>query len=466
MSKADTIKATIKSLRDTFKTGVTHPESWRENQLKQLIKMMESESDKLKEGLKSDLGKCNFEFYMTEWMMAVAEAKETLKHLHSWMKPQAVSTPMLNVKGLSSSSIQPTPLGVVLIIAPWNYPINLVICPLVGAIAAGNCVLIKPSELAPATSRVFAEIIPKYLDNNAIKVLEGGVEETTEILKHKFDHILYTGSTAIGKVIMRAAAEFLTPVTLELGGKNPTFVDSNVDLNTAARRIAWAKWTNCGQTCLTVDYVLAQKDIADQLADKVQKELETFYGQDPKQSSDYGKIISKRHVQRLKSYFDDLDAKKIAVGGPSRADEEGRYFPPTILRNLPETTKIMQEEIFGPILVINSVDSVDEAIDYVSNRPHPLGLYIFTNDSRYKKKVIEGTQSGSVVVNDAMMQFPQFNLPFGGVGESGMGAYHGKKSFETFSHMRPVLDKTMWFDLSFRYPPYNEGKLSQAKYFV
>jgi len=323
--------------------------------------------------------------------------------------------------------------------------------------------LIKPSELAIETSKFFAEVIPKYLDSNCIKVIEGAVEETPEILKHPFDHIFYTGKPMVGKVIMRAAAEHLTPVTLELGGKNPTFVDSKVDIEVAAIRIAWAKTFNAGQTCLAPDYILIQRDFQDKFVAAIKEEIENFYGKDPKESPDYGRIISKRHVQRLANYFQDVKKCQYVVGGPETVDESDRFVPPTIIKNVKFDQKIMQDEIFGPILAVVPVESMDEAIEYVNSKPHPLAIYVFSSDSKLREKIEESTQSGSFVMNDVMMQALQSNLPFGGVGQSGMGAYHGKKSFETFSHMRSVLDKTVKFDLDFRYPPYSDKKLNTAK---
>lgn len=463
---ATKIKETIASLRSAAKSHKAHSKEWRETQLHGIKRMMKEEESRILEICKSDLGRSEAEARSGEISPINVELSEAIKNFSTWMKPVSVSTPMVNVKGLSSSTIQPTPLGLVLIISPWNYPLNLCIIPLIGAIAAGNCVLIKPSELAPATSHFLAEVIPKYLDGECIKVIEGAVDETTEILKHQFDHIFYTGNPAVGRIVMRAASQFLTPVTLELGGKNPTFVDRNLDLQVSARRVIWGKIYNCGQTCLAPDYVLVQRDFEDKFIQEMMNQLKGFYGDVSKiqDNQDYGRIITKRHVDRIKSYFEDVDPEKIVTGGPSTANSEERFFPPTIIRGVTPDMKIMQEEIFGPVLAVVPIDNFEDALEFVKSRPHPLALYVFTNDARFKNNIITETQSGSVVVNDCILQFVQSSLPFGGVGESGMGAYHGKKSFETFSHMRSVLDKTVWFDLNLRYPPYTESKINQSKW--
>jgi len=396
----------------------------------------------------------------------LSEIKESLAHLSSWMAPHKVSTPLWNGKGLSSSFILQQPLGVVLIIAPWNYPFNLLIAPLVGAIAAGNCVVLKPSDISVHTGALIAELIPKYLDSKCIKVIEGGVLETTELLKQKFDHIFYTGNTVVGKVVMKAAAEHLCPVTLELGGKNPVFVDDNIDLEVTAKRIAWAKTYNAGQSCLSADYIIVKKSMEEKLIQQIIHCWKEYYGEDPKKSPDYGRIVSKRHVKRIQGLLSDVDPKDIVVGG--QFDEEDLYIAPTIIRNvkLSAESKAMQEEIFGPLLPIIAVENFQEAMTFVNSQPHPLGLYLFTKSSSLKDQILEGTISGGAVVNDVMVHFAQSTLPFGGVGESGMGSYHGKKTFLTFSHERSVIDKTTWMDMDFRYPPYNDSKLKTVKMFL
>jgi len=327
---------------------------------------------------------------------------------------------------------------------------------------------LKPSEVSPHMSNLLAHIIPQYLDNSCIKIIEGGVAITTEILKHKFDHILYTGGCAVAKVVMRAAAEHLCPTTLELGGKNPCFVDSNVELEVAARRIVWGRFFNTGQTCLAPDYVLVKKDFQDTLLDALLKVLQQYYGDNPKTSTDFGRIVNTRHVKRLRSYLEGLDEKDIlSVNGKTGVDidENERYVAPMIIKNIPASTekKIMQEEIFGPLLPIIPVESLEQAVKFVNSMPHPLTMYIFSSNKKLSRFITEHTHAGSVVVNDTLVHFVQSSIPFGGIGNSGMGAYHGRKSFDTFSHMKPVLDKTTWFDIPTRYPPYTADKFAQAR---
>jgi len=426
--------------------------------------MVDSEEKRFEEAVQKDLGRCKMEAYFGETSLVRSAAHEALSTLSSFMKGKYVATPVFNVKGLTSSQISYTPYGVTLIIGAWNYPINLILIPLIGAISAGNCVIIKPSEVSPNTSALMAELIPKYLDSECIRVIEGGIPETTEVLKQEFDYIFYTGNPQVGKIIMKAASEYLTPVTLELGGKNPCFVDNDVDLHVATKRIMWGKFFNAGQTCIAPDYIVVRRDFQDVLVKKMKEIIKEFYGEDPSKTPDYGRIVNSRHVKRLGALLEDVDPKNIAIGG--NFDESSRYFAPTIVTDVQVNQKIMKDEIFGPILPIVPFDSLEEGVEYVNSQPHPLTLYIFSRSSKTKQFISEHTQSGSVVMNDCNVQFAQSTLPFGGVGQSGMGAYHGKFSFETFSHARPILDKTVWFDLPMRYPPYDDKKLATAKMFV
>jgi len=343
------------------------------------------------------------------------------------------------------------------VISAWNYPWNLCLGPLVGAIAAGNCVLMKPSEVAENTARLVAELFPRYLDPNCVQVVLGGVPETTLLLRERFDHIMYTGNGAVGKIIMRAAAEYLTPVTLELGGKSPCIVDENCDLAVTARRILWGKFTNAGQTCIAPDYVLAHKNIEPKLLKALQDNLHEFYGENPKDSKDFARIINKRHVQRLGALLTDLGGGEIVEGGQIEEDE--KYIAPTIIRNASPDSSVMAGEIFGPILPIMTVPDIQSAIEFINSRPKPLALYIFSGNTSNQNQILANTSSGSVAINETLMQFACPDLPFGGVGDSGMGSYHGEKGFQTFSHMRSVLNKTTWFDLNVRYPPFNENKV-------
>jgi aldehyde dehydrogenase (NAD+) len=462
----NSVSEIIKELRKSFNSKVSSTKEWRYEQLKAMKKMIKDEEKRINEALYKDLRKPEHEVYAGEISTTLSEINEAKNNLSSWMYPISVSTPLFNAKGLSASSIQYQPLGVVLIIAPWNYPFNLLFSPLVGAIAAGNCVLLKPSELAPATSELIAELVPKYLDNNSIKVIEGGADITTEILKHKFNHIFYTGNPTVARIVMKAASEFLCPITLELGGKNPCFVDSEIDLEVAARRIAWGKSFNSGQTCLSVDYAIVKKSIQDKLIKAIIDNWKQFYGENPKTSSSYPRIINKRHVSRIGSLLQEIPPENIVYGG--QVDEEDKFISPTIIKNVSLSTelKIMQEEIFGPILPIIAVDDFKEAVNFVNSLPSPLSIYVFSKSQAIKSYILENTISGGAVCNDVMVQFAQNSLPFGGVGESGMGSYHGKKSFLTFSNERSVLDKTTWFDIELRYPPYSGSKLDKFKQII
>jgi aldehyde dehydrogenase (NAD+) len=335
--------------------------------------------------------------------------------------------------------------------------------PLVGALAAGNSVLVKPSEVSANVSAVFGKLIPKYFSEEDVVCIEGGADVTTEILKHKFDYIFYTGSTAVGRIIMKAAAEHLTPVTLELGGKSPTIVDRDAEsyLEVAAKRIVWGKLLNAGQTCIAPDYVLVHKDIEQKFVAAVKKVIKSFYGENPKKSDDYSRIISQKHTQRLGNLLEG-NRDKIELGG--EIDEVEKYVSPTLLRNPDPNTALMQEEIFGPILPILSMDSIEKACDFINNRPKPLALYIFSNNQKTIDYVIDNTSSGGVSINETIAHVSISTLPFGGVGESGMGAYNGKSSFDTFSHKKPIFRRPTWFDLNAKYPPYASNNLSILKY--
>jgi aldehyde dehydrogenase (NAD+) len=446
----------IQSLRKTFRSGRTRPLSWRVAQLRALRALVTENEETLGNGLRADLGKSSFEAWATEINMVVAEIDHTLDHLAGWMKPEKVHTPLLQQPG--SGKIHKVPLGVVLIISPWNYPVQLALTPLVGAISGGNCAVVKPSEIAAETSAVLAELLPKYLDNDAFLVVEGGVPETTALLEQKFDHIFYTGGENVGKIVMMAAAQHLTPVTLELGGKSPCVIDSDADLKVAARRIVWGKFTNAGQTCVAPDHLLAHRSIADRLVKLIGETIQEFFGEDPSQSEDYGRIISDRHFARLTGF---LESGSVVAGGT--VDPETRYFAPTVLREVAADSPIMGEEIFGPILPVLEVDSLDEAIDHINARPHPLALYVFTSNPRTAQRVLDETTSGGACVNDTLMHLAVPDLPFGGVGASGMGAYHGRASFDTFTHRRSVLSKSTRVDPSLRYPPYNAAKRKWVK---
>ncbi len=453
------IPALVERLRKSFDAGSTRGLEWRTTQLRQLIRMIEDNEQKILDALSSDLGKSNYEGWLGETNFVKTEIKTTLKHLRRWIKPRRVSTPM--VLKPASAKIVTEPLGVVLIIAPWNYPFQLAIGPLIGAIAAGNAVIVKPSEVAGATSRVIAELIPRYLDRECIVVVEGGVSETTELLAQRFDHIFYTGNGTVGRIVMEAAAKHLTPITLELGGKSPCIVDRDVDLTTAVRRIAWGKFFNAGQTCVAPDYVLVHESVEKKFLEKMAQTLREFYGDDPQKSKDFARVVNERHHKRLSKL---LEGQKTFVGGKTEVKE--RYIAPTVLTDVSEDSAVMADEIFGPILPVLSVSTLDQAIEFVNRRPKPLALYVFSSNAERAERVLERTSSGGACVNEVVNHLVPHELPFGGVGASGMGAYHGRASFDTFSHKKSVLDKPTYVDPALRYPPYTDQKVRWAKRLV
>jgi len=360
------------------------------------------------------------------------------------------------------------PLGVILIIGPWNYPLQLIFNPLIAAFSAGNCAAIKPSEIAANCSSAIARLIPKYLDTSAVKVFEGGVPVTTALLKEKFDHIFYTGNTTIGKVIARAAAEHLTPITLELGGKNPCIIDKDANLSVAAHRIIWGKFTNNGQTCLAPDYLIVHPEIEQKFVDQLKKTLVEFYGPDPKQSKDYSKVVNTNHLRRVRSLLDDGSKFKLEIGG--EIDENERYFSPTILRNVSLDAKVMQDEIFGPILPILDTtlfpasNFVNSIVNFVNTKAKSLAFYIFTSNSKTEKELTSRISFGGGCVNDTLCHAVTPHTPFGGIGDSGQGAYHGKWGFDRLSHHKPILHNTTLVDASIRYPPYSARKVAWLNY--
>jgi len=447
------VKDIIRKQREFFATGKTKDVEWRIEQLKRLKQAVIDAQEAIVNAVKADLGRPDFEAYFE--IAAISEINYVLKNLKSWVKPKKVSTGIEQFP--ASAQIYPEPLGVVLIIAPWNYPFQLMISPLTGAIAAGNCAVLKPSEIAANTSRVITDIIQKTFDPAYIAVVEGGVETSQQLLEEKFDHIFFTGGTAIGKIVMQAAAQHLTPVTLELGGKTPCIVDSDVDLKHAAKRITWGKYLNAGQTCIAPDYLLVDRRIKSDLLTEIQKCVEEFYGDDPSESPDYGRIISRKHFDRLEPLLKDGE---IVVGGGTKPEE--KYIAPTVVDQVSWESPLMQDEIFGPILPVLEYTDLKEAIAQINARPKPLALYIFSKDKQKQEQVLQETSSGGVCINDTVMHFGVSTLPFGGVGDSGIGNYHGKASFDTFSHYKSVLKKGFRFDPNWRYPPYKD-KLSLLK---
>ena len=453
---ATPIADTVTRLRRTFDSGRTRPAEWRLKQLAEIQRALTEHEADFHEALRLDLGKGAFEAGLGESGWVISEAKYASKNLRRWMKPQRVSTPLMAIPG--RSEIEPEPKGVVLIIAPWNYPLSMVMCPLVGVIAAGNCAVMKPSEISTHTSKAIATILPRYLDPEAFAVVEGGIPETTELLEQRFDHIIYTGNERVATVVMTAAAKHLTPVTLELGGKSPCIVDRSADIEVAAARIAWGKFINAGQTCVAPDHVLVHREVAAQLIDALTRKVKEFYGEDPEQSPDYCRIASERHAAR---FAELLKGQEIHLGG--RVDVAKRYVAPTIVLDPPADSALMREEIFGPVLPVITVDEMHHAIQFVAERPKPLALYVFTKSKALEEAVLGRVSAGSVCVNDAVIFMASPELPFGGVGNSGMGRYTGWYGFETFSHMRPVMRRSYRFDAPLRYPPYTDQKAKLLK---
>ncbi len=450
------ITTTLARLRQTFDSGKTRPVEWRLAQLAEIERVMREHEADLADALRQDLGKCRFEAVMTELSFVEAESRYARRHLRNWMKPTRVRTPMMAQPG--RSCIEPEPKGVVLIIAPWNYPLSMVMAPLVGAVAAGNCAVMKPSEITSHTSAALAAILPRYLDPDAFAVVEGGVPETTELLEQRFDHILYTGNERVARIVMTAAAQHLTPVTLELGGKSPCLIDKSADLEVAASRIAWGKFINAGQTCVAPDHVLVHREVAQPFIETITRRIKDFFGEDAAQSPDYGRIASERHTARFAQL---LEGHRIHHGG--RVDVAKRFVEPTIVLDPPADSALMTEEIFGPVLPVIAVDEMHHAIKFVADRPKPLALYVFTKSKALEEAVLERLSAGSVCVNDAVIFMVSPELPFGGVGNSGMGRYTGWYGFETFSHMRPVLRRGFRLDAPIRYPPYTEQKAKLMK---
>ena len=439
------IPATVARLRAAFDAGRTKPLAWRKEQLEQLIRMHDEHRQEFLDALHADFGKPAFEAFASDFAQGKTEAKAALKNLRKWTRPERIGTLPMVGRG----RVIREPLGVVLIISPWNYPMGLLLSPAAGAIAAGNAVALKPSEVTPHTSAALARRIPEYMDPEAIAIVEGGVEETTALLAERFDHIFYTGNGRVAQVVMEAAAKHLTPVTLELGGKSPCIVHEDADVETAARRIAWGKFINAGQTCIAPDYVLVHESKEEALVEAMEKAVRGFYGDDPKQTPDYARIVNGRHHERVAKLLED---GKPAFGG--QVDAEQNYIAPTVLRGVQPDAAIMQEEIFGPVLPVLPIRSVDEAIGIVNERDKPLALYLFTSSAAVEDEVLSRTSSGGACVNGTLMHIMDPRLPFGGVGPSGMGAYHGRFTFETFSHRRSVLTRGTRFDPSIMYPPY------------
>ncbi len=462
MTSVDRIPEIVQALREGFRSGVVRDIESRRGQLQQLRALFVEQEDRLIDALVADIGKPRLEAYITEIAFTINEIDHTLKHLDSWTKPAKVKMPLTSKPG--RATLRPEPLGTVCIIAPWNYPVQLLFAPLVPALAAGNTAVLKPSEVTASVSALIEELVPQYFDASTVAVVTGAVDETTALLAERFDHIFYTGNGKVGRVVMRAAAEHLTPVTLELGGKSPAIVAADANIDVAAKRIAWAKFLNAGQTCVAPDYVLVDASVEDQLVTALADAVTTFYGNDPRQSNDYARIVNERHHDRLMKLLEDGGYDSTVIGGT--ADRASRYIAPTVLAGVKPDAAVMDEEIFGPILPVLTVGDIDEAIRFVNDREKPLALYAFSSDDDTLEHVVANTSAGGVTLNHAVLHLTVPDLPFGGVGESGMGAYHGKSGFDTFSHFKAVLDKPTRPDPSLMYPPYTNLKKKIIRKFL
>ncbi|XP_042034681.1 aldehyde dehydrogenase-like [Salvia splendens] len=455
------VPAAAEGLRAAYTSGKTRTYEWRVSQLNAMLKITTRHEKDIVLALNSDLGKHEHEAFLHEISAVSAACRMALKELRLWMKPEKVKTSMTTFP--SSGELVPEPYGVVLVISTWNYPILLSLEPVIAAISAGNAVVLKPSEVAPATSEVMAKLLGQYMDASAVKVIEGGVQETTALLEQKWDKIFYTGNNKVGRIILAAAAQHLTPVILELGGKCPVIVDSNINLTVAVKRLISGKWgCNSGQTCVAPDYVITTKAFASKLVDAISSELERFYGKDPVNSTDMSRIINSRHFERLTKLLDeDKLFGKIVIGG--QCDKTNLKIAPTVILDPPLDSLIMTEEIFGPLLPIITVNDIRDGFNFITSKEKPLAAYIFTNDRKLKEDFVQRVSAGGIAVNEVTIHLTDPALPFGGVGESGMGTYHGKYSFEAFSHKKPVLYRGFTGEISARYPPYTTRKLKFLK---
>lgn len=440
-----------------FESKKSRDIDFRINQLRSLKSAIKKYEYKIYEALYKDLGKCEFESYTTEVGFVLNSISHTIKNLKKWAKKEKVKTPLYLFP--AKSFIISEPYGTVLIIGPYNYPFQLLVEPLVGALAAGNCVVLKPSENVPNLSRVITEMITETFPKEYIRSVEGGIETNTSLINGTFDYIFFTGSAQVGKIIMEAAARNLVPVTLELGGKSPVIVDESADIRVAAKRIIWGKTINVGQTCVAPDYVVVNNKVKDELIKELKLQIQSFYGKDAMESKDYGRIVNDRHFIRLKNIL-DKEADKIIYGG--KVNREKRYIEPTLIDASWEGAA-MSEEIFGPILPIISFSNLDEIIGEIKKLSKPLALYLFTENYEVEEKVLEEISSGGACINDTITHLANPELPFGGVGNSGIGAYHGKESFKTFSHRKSVVRKTTKINIPIVFPPFNKKNLDNVK---
>lgn len=453
------IKDILQQQNHFFSTGKTIPAEFRLKQLESLKEAMIRHEADLAAALKEDLGKSRMESYMCEIGLTLSELTWMQKHLRSLMRSKRVSTPAAQFAAKSFRS--PSPYGTVLIMSPWNYPVLLTLDPLIDAIAAGNTAVVKPSAYAPCTFDVMKTMIEECFPKHYVAVVDGGRAENQALLQQRFDMIFFTGGKTVGREVLRHAAEYLTPVTLELGGKSPCIVDSTAKIRLAAKRIVFGKYLNCGQTCVAPDYILCDKRIRDELITAILAEIEKQFGKEPLKNPNYGKIINEKHFERILGL---INGEKLVYGGQS--EPESLRIAPTVLNNITWDDAVMGEEIFGPLLPILTFDTLDEALDTVESHPHPLALYFFSEDKAAQKKVLDTCRFGGGCINDTIIHLATSDMPFGGVGESGMGSYHGRVGFETFSHYRSIVDKKTWMDLPIRYQKYTGLKEKMLRMFL
>ncbi|XP_023281970.1 aldehyde dehydrogenase family 3 member B1-like [Seriola lalandi dorsalis] len=457
----ETHSQVVDRLRSSFRSGVTIPEQFRRTQLTKLMSMVKDNEEQILNALHNDLAKPKFEAILSEVVIVINELHHAIANFKSWMQPEYVSKNLATK--LDDCFVKREPLGVVLIIGAWNYPLQLLILPMVAAIAAGNCIVVKPSEVSAATDSLIAELIPKYLSQDCYAVVSGGAEETKALLQNRFDHIFYTGSQTVARSILQAASVHLTPVTLELGGKCPCFIYGRVNIAAAARRLAWAKFFNAGQSCVAPDYVLCSLATRDALLPALREALEGFYSKEPQKCPDLSRIVSPRHWMRLMELL-KKSSGKVVLGGES--DQEDKYIAPTVLVDVSEDDSLMEEEIFGPILPILTVETLEEGIDFINRKEKPLAVYVFSDESSVVNTVLEKTSSGGFCSNDGIIHMTLPSLPFGGVGASGWGSYHGRWGFETFSHQRACMLRGWALERlnGLRYPPYSDEKLGWLRW--
>ena len=445
--------------RSYFAKGETLDINFRRSMLQALKNAILTHEKEINDALQADLRKSESEGYMCEIGMTLAELNYMLRHMNGWAKPHYVVSPLVQFP--SSSFTVKNPYGVVLIMSPWNYPFMLTMEPLIGALAAGNCCVVKPSAYAPATSKIIARIIGECFSPEYVCTVEGGRKENQELLDQRFDYIFFTGGVSVGKEVMRKASEHLTPVSLELGGKSPCIIDETAKLDVAAKRLAFGKLLNCGQTCVAPDYLLIDRKIKDEFLALLQKHITDMIGEDARSNSSYVRMINRKHFDRVCSL---IDPDKVIFGGKS--DPDTLTIQPTILDRVTEEDAVMQEEIFGPVLPVIAYDSIDDAIEMINRREHPLALYLFSEDKATQHRFLSAVPFGGGCINDTIIHLATSRMGFGGVGHSGMGSYHGKKSFDTFSHEKSIVKKATWLDLPFRYMPYNRLKDMLVRMFL